>query len=296
MGTGGQGRKGLQGRGPTPRATERAHHPAARRAVAAGKRATGRPQRKPPDAPELMVGRNPVVEAMRAAIPATALYVAINLSLDERVSEAVQRAGDRGISILEVSKQELDRMTGGLLHQGLALQVPPYEYLHPDDVLQRAIDSSRAPLVVALDGVMDPRNLGAVVRSAAAFGAHGLIIPERRAAGITASAWRSSAGAAARLPIARATNLTRTLIAYRKAGLLVVGLDSGGTTSVYDLVTATEPLVLVAGAEGKGMSRLVTDTCDLTVSIPITAATESLNASVAMSVALAEVTRRRRTA
>lgn len=302
VGSGGQRRRALEGRGPTPRAEDRAHHPAARRAAAPGAKAKGgrapgkRPARKPDDAPELLVGRNPVVEALRARIPATGLYVATNLDLDERVAEAVQQAGDRGISILEVSKAELDRMTGGLLHQGLALQVPPYRYLHPDDVLHQAIDSGRAPLLVALDGVLDPRNLGAVVRSAAAFGAHGVVVPERRAAGMTASAWRTSAGAAARIPIARVTNLTRTLVSYRKAGLLVVGLDSHGGTSVYDLPAVTEPLVLVAGSEGKGLSRLVAETCDVTASIPITAATESLNASVAVSVALAEVARVRRTA
>ncbi|MBA2414679.1 MAG: 23S rRNA (guanosine(2251)-2'-O)-methyltransferase RlmB [Geodermatophilaceae bacterium] len=297
VGSGGQRRKQLEGRGPTPRAEERPKHAAARRAKAAARRPDQRPrqQRKPDNAPELLVGRNPVVEALRAQIPATGLYVASNLDLDERVAEAVQRAGDRGISILEVSKAELDRMTGGLLHQGLGLQVPPYSYAHPDDVLAQAIDSGRAPLIVALDGVMDPRNLGAVVRTAAAFGAHGVLIPERRAAGMTASAWRTSSGAAARLPIARATNLTRALVAYRKAGLLVVGLDVQGGTSLFDLPAATEPLVLVAGSEGKGMSRLVGEACDLTVSIPITSGAESLNASVAVAVALGEIARRRAT-
>lgn len=296
VGSGGQRRKKLEGRGPTPRAEDRTRHPAARRAAkAATKRPDQRPrqQRKPDNAPELLVGRNPVVEALRAKIPATGLYVATNLDLDERVSEAVQRAGDRGISILEVTKAELDRMTGGLLHQGVGLQVPPYTYAHPDDVLAGAIDSGLAPLIVALDGVLDPRNLGAVVRSAAAFGAHGVLIPERRAAGMTASAWRTSAGAAARLPIGRATNLTRTLVAYRKAGLLVVGLDGHGATGLYDLPAATEPLILVAGSEGKGMSRLVSEACDLTVAIPITSGAESLNASVAVAVALGEIARRR---
>lgn len=296
VGSGGQRRKKLEGRGPTPRAEDRTRHPAARRAAkAATKRPDQRPrqQRKPDNAPELLVGRNPVVEALRAKIPATGLYVATNLDLDERVSEAVQRAGDRGISILEVTKAELDRMTGGLLHQGVGLQVPPYTYAHPDDVLAGAIDSGLAPLIVALDGVLDPRNLGAVVRSAAAFGAHGVLIPERRAAGMTASAWRTSAGAAARLPIGRATNLTRSLVAYRKAGLLVVGLDGHGSTGLYDLPAATEPLILVAGSEGKGMSRLVSEACDLTVAIPITSGAESLNASVAVAVALGEIARRR---
>lgn len=300
-GTGGQKRKGLAGRGPTPPAEARPHHPAARRArsaAAAGGssgRTDNRPhqKRKPDSAPELLVGRNPVVEAMRAMVPGTGLYVAAGLDVDERVTEALQRAGDRGMTILEVSRAELDRMTGGLLHQGLALQVPPYEYAHPDDVLRWAIEADGVPLIVALDGVMDPRNLGAVVRSAAAFGVDGVVVPERRAAGVTASAWRTSAGAAARVPVARATNLTRTLVSYRKAGLLVVGLDGESGTSLYDLPDADEPMVIVAGSEGKGMSRLVAESCELVVSIPITSTAESLNASVALSIALAEVRRRR---
>ena len=295
VGSGGQRRRQLEGRGPTPPAEARKHHPAARRAAAEAKRTDQRPraQRKPDDAPELLVGRNPVVESLRSGVPATGLYVASGAGTDERITESLQRAGDRGISILEVSKAELDRMTGGLLHQGLALQVPPYEYAHPDDVLTTAIGSDRTALLVALDGVMDPRNLGAVVRTAAAFGAHGVVIPQRRAAGMTASAWRASAGTAARLPVARATNLTRALVGYRKAGLLAVGLAADGAMSLYDLPAASEPLVLVAGSEGKGMSRLVAEACDLTVSIPIRAAAESLNASVAVAVALAEITRRR---
>jgi 23S rRNA (guanosine2251-2'-O)-methyltransferase len=185
-------------------------------------------------------------------------------------------------------------MTGGVPHQGVGLQVPPYSYAHPDDVLARALEAPEPPLVVALDGVTDPRNLGAVVRSAAAFGAHGVLVPERRAAGVTAAAWRTSAGAAARLPIARVTNLVRAMRAYRQAGLFVAGLDADGEVSLDDLEVAVDPLLLVVGSEGRGLSRLTRDTCDLTVAIPMTAATESLNASVAAAVALAEVARRRR--
>ena len=139
------------------------------------------------------------------------------------MTEALAIAGKAGISILEMSRSQMDKMTGGIVHQGIALQVPPYAYEHPDDLLARALEAP-TPLIVALDGVTDPRNLGAVVRSAAAFGAQGVLIPERRSAGMTAAAWRTSAGAAARLPIARCTNLARTLTAYKAAGLFVVGL------------------------------------------------------------------------
>jgi len=307
LGSGGQGKQKLEGRGPTPKATERPHHPAARKAAAAAKRAAsgspgpaaGGPPRSPrrasPDAPETVVGRNPVVEALRAHVPATALYVALGTSADERMTEAVALAGKAGVALMEMTRAQMDKMTGGQLHQGIALQVPAYTYLHPDDLLARALEAD-LPLLVALDGVTDPRNLGAVVRSAAAFGAQGVLVPERRAAGMTASAWRTSAGAAARLPVARCTNLGRTLKEYRDAGLFVAGLAAGGTTSLDDLELATSPLVLVVGSEGEGLGRLVEAGCDVTVSVPMAGGTESLNAGIAAAVALSEVARRRRAA
>jgi 23S rRNA (guanosine2251-2'-O)-methyltransferase len=328
VGSGGQGKKKLAGRKATPAAVDRPHHPAARKARAAAKRAatsqgsgrstradaprssgprdaelfgaagrgTGKPVRPGgPDAPETVLGRNPVVEALRAKVPATALYVALGMDADERVTEAVSIAGKAGVALMEVTRQQMDRMTGGALHQGLALQVPAYTYLHPDDLLARALEAA-SPLIVALDGITDPRNLGAVVRSAAAFGAQGVLVPERRAASMTAAAWRTSAGAAARLPVARCTNLSRTLASYKDAGLFVVGLAAEGTTTLDDLEVATSPLVVVVGSEGDGLGRLVQATCDLTVSIPMIGRTESLNAGIAAAVTLAEVARRRRQA
>ena len=142
----------------------------------------------------------------------------------------------------------------------------------------------------------DPRNLGAIVRSASAFGGHGVVVPQRRAASMTAVAWRTSAGTAARLPVARATNLTRTLREYATAGLMIAGLDAEAQVSLDDFELATDPLVLVVGSEGKGLSRLVRETCDVTVSIPMARSVESLNASVAAGVVLADVARRRRAA
>ena len=313
VGSGGQGRKKLQGRGPTPPAEERTKHPAARKAAAAARRAASGganpasgsavdrsagprgPRRAGADAPETVVGRNPVVEALRAKVPATALYVVIGVDADERVTEAVALAGKARLALMEISRAEMDRMTGKALHQGLALQVPPYTYLHPDDLLQRAL-ATGSPLLVALDGVTDPRNLGAVVRSAAAFGAQGVLVPERRSAGMTAAAWRTSAGAAARMPVARCTNLARTLKDYREAGMFAVGLAADGDVSLDDLELATEPLILVVGSEGDGLGRLVAQSCDLTLSIPMADGNESLNAGIAAAVTLAEVARRRRTA
>lgn len=301
MGSGGQGKQALEGRKPTPPGELRKGHPKARAAAAAAKRAATAPARPPrlprsrtgPDAPETVVGRNVVVEALRARVPASALHVALGMDADERVTEAVALAGKAGIPVLEATKLQMDRMTGGALHQGLTLDVPPYEYLHPDDLLERAL-AATLPLLVALDGVTDPRNLGAVVRTAAAFGAQGVLVPERRAAGMTAAAWRTSAGAAARLPVAKATNLVRTLAAYKQAGLFVAGLAADGDVDLDDLEVATSPLVLVIGSEGDGLGRLVAETCDVTVSIPMVESSESLNAGIAAAVALADVARRRR--
>jgi 23S rRNA (guanosine2251-2'-O)-methyltransferase len=291
VGSGGVRRRGLEGRGATPAAHERPHHPAAKKAAKAARQAQGR--HKKTDDTELVLGRNPVVECLRAKVPATALYVALGAEADERLTESVQIAADRGISILEVQRHDLDRMSNHTLHQGLALQVPPYNYAHPDDLLKAARNSGEPALMVALDNISDPRNLGAIVRSVAAFGGHGVVIPQRRSASVTAVAWRTSAGAAARTPVARATNLTRTLKSYADAGLQVVGLDAGGDTSLDEL-EGSGPMIVVVGSEGKGLSRLVRENCDVVVSIPMAGPTESLNASVAAGVVLAEIARQRR--
>jgi 23S rRNA (guanosine2251-2'-O)-methyltransferase len=317
VGSGGRSRKALQGKGPTPPAEERKGHPAARTAKAVSRAAGagagrsgsrggtgtrgggtkitgGRGTRRTKDLPETVVGRNPVVEALRAGVPATALYVAQGVTADERVTEAVQLGARRGIALMEISRAELDRLTAGALHQGLALAVPAYTYADPADLLAYARESGEPALLVAVDGVTDPRNLGAIVRSAAAFGAHGVLVPERRSAGMTASAWRTSAGTAARIRVARCTNLVRTLKEWAAAGLMVVGLDADGTVDTDSFELATGPLVLVVGSEGRGLARLTKSVCDATVSVPMARSVESLNASVAAGVVLAEVARRRR--
>lgn len=298
VGSGGQRRRGLEARGATPKAVDRTYHPAHKKAKAAAKaKATaGRhQQRRRDDGPEFVVGRNPVVECLRAGIPATALYVMTTIDADERVREAVAMAGDTGIAILEAGKPELDRMTVNGLHQGMALQVPEYSYAHPDDLLADALAAPQPPLLVALDNITDPRNLGAVIRSVAAFGGQGVLIPERRSASVTAVAWRTSAGAAARLPVAKAPNLTRTLVDWAKAGCQIVGLDADGDVTL-DQYDGTGPTVIVVGSEGKGLSRLVRETCDSVLSIPMAGNVESLNASVAAGVVLAEFARQRRAA
>jgi 23S rRNA (guanosine2251-2'-O)-methyltransferase len=291
-GTGGKNRRALAGRGATPPAEARPGHPAQRRAAAEARQRAdrARARQRAEESPELLLGRNPVVEALRAHIPATSLYVVTGdvggRGTDERITEAITLAADRGLPLLEVGKAEFDRMSGGALHQGIGLQVPPYDYAHPDDLLELARDSGRPPLVVALDGVTDPRNLGAVVRSAAAFDAHGVVVPQRRSVGMTASAWRTSAGAAARLPVARAVNLARALASYQDAGLQTVGLAADGDVDLHEYDGFADPVALVVGAEGAGLSRLVRERCDVVVRIPISRDTESLNVSVAAGIAL----------
>ncbi|MES0833726.1 MULTISPECIES: 23S rRNA (guanosine(2251)-2'-O)-methyltransferase RlmB [Nocardiopsidaceae] len=301
-GSGGKGRRSLEGKSGTLPASERHWYDgkqrqrAAKRGPGGGQQDGARSERRS-DSSDLLVGRNPVVEALRAGMPATRLFLANSLDPDDRVNEAAKMAGARGIDVVEVTKTELDRRCEsngqpGAVHQGLVLQVRPYQYWAPEGLLDAAKDSDTPPLIVALDGVTDPHNLGAIARSAAAFGAHGLVIPERRSAGVNMTAWKTSAGTLARLPVAQATNLTRALEGFKKAGLFVVGLDAGGDAQIPDLELATGPLVIVVGSEGKGLSRLVREACDVVASIPIGNA-ESLNASVAAGVSLYAVSRRR---
>jgi 23S rRNA (guanosine2251-2'-O)-methyltransferase len=318
VGSGGQGRQALEGKGPTPKAEDRAWHPAGKRKAAeeryrgAGGKGTakvaGKGQRagaprgasgaarraKSGDESEIVTGRNSVVEALRARIPASTLYVAARIEMDDRVKEAMKLATNRGIPMLEVMRPELDRLAGeGGVHQGLALKVPPYEYAHPIEALDEVLARDETPLFVALDGITDPRNLGAILRSTAAFGGQAVIVPQRRSVGVNSAAWKTSAGAAARVPVAMAANLTQTLKTLKERGVFVLGLDGDGDVSLPGLSWADRPIVIVVGSEGKGLSRLVTETCDAIVSIPISASTESLNAGIAASVTLYEISKLR---
>lgn len=288
VGSGGQRRKALKGKGPTPKATERTGHPAARRAKAASKRAANPSKGRGSRAKDVLMGRNPVVEALRVGIPASSLQVQQYIDTDDRVREAIELAANRGLPLMEVTRAELDRVADGGVHQGLVLNVPPYDYADPDELIEEALAPKGSGLLIALDGVTDTRNLGAVVRSAGAFAAHGVIIPERRSAGVTAAAWKASAGALARIPVARATNLTRTLVSAQKAGFTVIGLSADAQQSFVDLDprAMAGPVLVVVGSEGQGLGRLVSETCDLLVSIPMADEQESLNASVAAGIAL----------
>ena len=312
-GTGGYGKRKLAGKGPTPPAEMRTGHPAKRRAAAkakktaqqpagqqtAGQRATspsksrGSERGAGSSAAELVAGRNPVLEALRARVPATALHVGPRLDDDERIGQAVMLAANAGIAVVEAGRAELDRITGGAIHQGVALRIKRYSYADPADLVEAARDAGEQPLIVALDGVTDPRNLGAVARSVAAFSGHGVVVPARRSVGVTAGAWKASAGTLATVRVAQTANLARALAAYQQAGLFVAGLDGGGETDIGELDLADSPLVLVVGSEGKGLSRLVTERCDVVARIPITGPAESLNAGIAASIALYAVSQLR---
>jgi 23S rRNA (guanosine2251-2'-O)-methyltransferase len=244
-------------------------------------------------AAELVAGRNPVLEALQARVPATALHVGPRLDEDERIGQAVMLAADLRIPVVEAGRSELDRLTGGAIHQGIALRIRRYSYAAPAELVQDAADRGETPLIVALDGVTDPRNLGAMARSVAAFGGHGLLVPSRRSAGVTAGAWKASAGTLARVRVAQAANLTRALADYQEEGLFVAGLSADGSADIGQLELADSPLVLVVGSEGKGLSRLVAQRCDVLARIPITGAAESLNAGIAAGIALYAISRLR---
>lgn len=292
-GSGGTNKKRLSGKGPTPKAEDRPYHAAAKRKKAASKDRSDRAPRvkseRPKGGGELVAGRNAVVEALRAGVPAIELIVARSIDVDDRITESLQLALSARLPIREVHRAEVEGLSGS--SQGILLAIKPFQYSSFEEIMQRATSPN---LIIALDGVTDPRNLGAVVRSAAAFGAHGVVMTERRAAAMTASAWKSSAGAAARLPIAQVTNLARTIDAAKKLGCFVIGLDGDSDQTLSEMKVAEESLMIVVGSEGKGLSRLVREKCDLVVSIPMRATTESLNASVATSIALFWVDEQRR--
>jgi len=290
-GTGGKNKRRLEGKGPTPKAEDRPYHAAAKRKKAAEKKVSPRTRTGRSEKPkgEIVSGRNAVLEALRASVPATELIVARSIDVDDRVAEALQLALHHQLPIREVHRAELEGINAN--SQGIILAIKPYQYSSFQEIAERA---NHPILIVALDGVTDPRNLGAIVRSAAAFGAAGVVMTERRAAAMTASAWKSSSGAAARLPVAQVTNMARTIEDAKKLGCFVIGLDGESDQTLSAMKVAKENVMVVVGSEGKGLSRLVREKCDLVVSIPMRATTESLNASVATSIALFWVDEQRR--
>lgn len=293
-GTGGHGRKALEGKGPTPKASDRHWYKDKQRSRPdSPQRAPRKSAADPSSESHVVCGKNPVVEALRAKIPVSQITLALKLERDARVNEILQLAQKRSIPVMEATKPEIDRLAGSdVVHQGVVLSVPPYRYLDPLDLAEKALDRGQG-LLVAADGVTDPRNLGAIIRSAAAFGGHGVIVPKRRSVGVTPAVWKTSAGQLSHAPVAMATNLTNTLKALKERGFFVVGLAGDTGQSLPEVSLGDVPVVLVVGAEGAGLSRLVRETCDMVVAIPLDPRTESLNASVACGIALYEISRQR---
>lgn len=301
-GTGGHGRRRLSGHGPTPKAQDRPYHKAyvPKGAASGGSRpASGRSAGRASKPSSMgkgansdwVVGRNAVLEAMKAGLPVRRAFVAEGSDRDDRLREIFKYAADHSLTLLQVPRQELDTLTSGAVHQGIALQMPPYQYATLDDVMAKALtrDDDHG-LIVACDQITDPHNLGAITRSAAAFGADAVVIPERRSASLTASAWKASAGAAARIAVAKVINLNRALEKLSSGGFTIAGLAAEGDEAIPGV---NGPLVLVVGSEGEGLSRMVREHCDALVRIGITNSVESLNASVAAAIVLHEVARSR---
>ena len=262
-GSGGRIRKGLAGRGPTPKAEDRVYHKAYKAKQTARPRQQASRSSEKGAGPDWVIGRNSVLEALNAGLPVRAAYVVDGAEHDSRLREILTFAADHGIPLMQATRSELDRQTGGSNHQGVALRLRDYEYASADDLIAAGAEATHGGLVVALDKVTDPRNLGAIVRSAAAFGAQGVLIPSRRSASMTAAAWKTSAGAAARIPVAMATNLNQALAKFARAGWMIVGLAGEGDVDIADVPGLDGPTVLVVGSEGHGLARLTRESCDV---------------------------------
>ena len=239
-------------------------------------------------------GRRPVLEALKAGRTITELFVASGAHTSGALAEIVTVAERRSIPVRLIPRKELESRSSTRNPQGVIALAASFRYASLDDLLARAASSGEPGLFVALDGITDPQNLGALARSAEAAGAHGLIVPERRAAGVTAAAEKAAAGALEHVPVAQVTNLSRALEELKKSNVWIVALDAGPqATSIHDLELATDAVCLVVGGEESGVSRLVREHADVVAHIPMVGQIASLNASAAGAVALFEIRRRR---
>ncbi|MBW3621491.1 MAG: 23S rRNA (guanosine(2251)-2'-O)-methyltransferase RlmB [Actinobacteria bacterium] len=240
-----------------------------------------------------MVGLHPVRELLRAGGELRAVHVSAGRDRSDVLDELLALAAERTVPVREVERDRIEELAEGLVHQGVVATAPPFPYASLDDVLRRARALDELPLLVALDGVTDPHNLGSIARTAEAVGAHGLVVPSRRAAGVTPTAEKAAAGALAHLPLVRVPNLVRALKDLQGVGVWSVGLDADAPQSLFDSSLLDEPVVLVVGSEGQGLARLSQVACDSLVNLPMHGRIGSLNASVAAAVALYEILRRR---
>ena len=251
-------------------------------------------ERRPAPAPEadgIIEGRNAVVEALRAGTPIDKIFLARG-ETDAALAHIAAAARDRGVVVVECDRRKLDFMSRTHAHQGVIAQAAVREYASVDDILNAAREKGEPPLVVVCDELSDPHNLGAVIRTAECAGAHGVIIPKRRSAGLTAVVAKTSAGAVSHIPVARVPNLTACLKELKDEGLWVFGADAAGDRTLYE-ADLKGPAAIVIGSEGDGMSRLVAQTCDVLVRIPMKGRLNSLNASAAAAILLYEAVRQR---
>ena len=239
---------------------------------------------------EQIEGRNAVLEAFRSGKCVDKLFI-LDGCQDGPVRTIAREARKKDTIINYVSKERLDQLSETHAHQGVIAQVAAYDYSTVDEILARAEEKGEAPFLIILDNVEDPHNLGAIIRTANLAGAHGVIIPKRRAVGLTSTVAKTSAGAINYTPVAKVTNIVRTIEELKEKGIWFVCADMGGET-MYDL-DLTGPMGLVIGNEGEGVSRLVREACDFTASIPMKGDIDSLNASVAAGVLAYEIVRQR---
>ena len=236
-------------------------------------------------------GRNAVIEALRAGTPIDKIYL-MKGEGDSALGHIASAAREKGIVVVDADRRKLDAMSRTHAHQGVIALAAVREYVSVDDILAIAREKGEPPLIVVCDELSDPHNLGAVIRTADAAGAHGVIIPKRRSAGLTAVVAKTSAGAVAHVPVARVPNLPALLDELKEAGVWVFGTAMDGATSLYQ-ADLQGPAAIVIGSEGTGMGRLVAEKCDFTVSIPMFGKINSLNASAAAAVLLYEAVRQR---
>ena len=237
--------------------------------------------------PEILAGRNSVREALRAGRRhVDRVMLAEGVGEKGTVADIARMCQDSGVTLTRVDRSALDRLGDDIRHQGVAAQVSAYPYVDLEAILTRAKDSGERPFLLALDSLQDPQNVGALLRTAEAVGVHGLLLPQRRSVGITPAVSRASAGAVEHLHVATVTNLSRTLDSLKAEGVWAVGLEDDPRAQDYRQVDLNLPMVLVVGGEGEGMRRLVRETCDLLVRIPMRGRIESLNVAVAGSIAL----------
>ena len=239
----------------------------------------------------IIEGKNAVIEALRAGRAIDKIYI-VKGETDSAYGHIASKGRAAGAVVVETDRRKLDQMSVTHSHQGVIAIATVKEYVSVEEILQIAADRNENPLIIVCDEISDPHNLGAIIRTAEAAGAHGIIIPKRRSAGVTAIVEKTSAGASAHMAVARVANITAAINDLKKAGVWVFGTAAEGTTELWkaDLVG---PAAIVIGSEGDGMSRLVAESCDFTVSIPMRGKVSSLNASVSAAILIYEAVRQR---